>query len=174
VAAGWAIGALVYGDYFGSSIQVLPEHGAMAVLKEHFHGVWSMMLHGLTALPFWLALAGAVTAWYLYIARPDLPSVVARRFGILYALVERKYGFDELYSWLLAGGARIAGNGLWKYGDVRIIDGLVVNGSARLVNLFSRLVRRVQSGLIYHYAFVMIIGVFLLMTAFLVFRTPMK
>ncbi len=164
VVAGWTIGTVVYGDYFGSSILVLPEHGAVAELREHFHGVWSMMLHGLTALPFWLALAGAVTAWYLYIARPDLPKVVAGKFGILYAIVERKYGFDELYSWLLAGGAKVAGTGLWKYGDMRIIDGLAVNGSARLVGWFSGVVRLFQTGLVYQYAFTMIIGVFVLLT----------
>jgi len=164
VAAGWTIGTVVYGEYFGTSIQVLPQHGAMAELKEHFHGVWSMMLHGLTALPFWFALAGAATAWYLYIARPDLPRVVAGKFGLLYAIVERKYGFDELYSWLLGGGARIAGNGLWKYGDQRLIDGFAVNGSARIVGWFSGVVRLFQTGLVYQYAFTMIIGVFVLLT----------
>ncbi len=164
VAAGWTIGSVVYGDYFGSSIQVLALHGAMAELKEHFHGVGSMMLHGFTALPFWLALAGAFTAWYLYIARPDLPRVVAGKFGVVYAIVERKYGFDELYSWLLAGGARMAGNGLWKYGDQRLIDGLAVNGSARIVGWISGVVRLFQTGLVYQYAFTMIIGVFVLLT----------
>ncbi len=164
VAAGWTIGTVVYGDYFGPSIQVLEQHGAMAELKEEFHGVWSMMLHGLTALPFWLAVAGAATAWYLYIARPDLPKAVAGKFGLLYAIVERKYGFDELYAWLLAGGARILGNGLWKFGDQRVIDGLAVNGSARIVGWFSGIVRLFQTGLVYQYAFTMIIGVFVLLT----------
>ena len=161
VVAGWTIGTVVYGEYFGSAIQVLPAHGAMEELKEEFHGVLSMMLHGVTALPFWLAAAGAGTAWYLYIARPDLPKVVAGKFGILYAIVERKYGFDELYSWLLAGGARVVGNGLWKYGDQRVIDGLAVNGTARLVGWFSGVARLFQTGLVYQYAFTMIIGVVL-------------
>ena len=164
VAAGWTIGTVVYGGYFGPSLQMLPAHPVMAELAEEFHGVGSMMLHGLMALPFWLALAGAATAWYLYIARPDLPKVVAGKFGVVYALVERKYGFDELYSWLLAGGARVAGNGLWKYGDQTFIDGLVVNGSARLVGWLSRIARLFQTGLVYQYAFTMIIGVFVLLT----------
>jgi len=164
IAAGWTIGTVVYGDYFGSSIHVLPAHGAMAELKEGFHGVWGMMLHGLTAAPFWLALAGAVTAWYLYVARPDLPRVVAGKFGILYAIVERKYGFDEFYSWAFYGGARVLGNGLWKYGDQRVIDGIAVNGTARLVGWFSRIARMFQTGLVYQYAFTMIIGVFVLLT----------
>ena len=164
VAAGWTIGTVVYGEYFGSSILVLPSHPAMAELTEEFHGVTSMMLHGVTALPFWLALAGAVTAWYLYIVRPDLPKVIAGKFGVVYALVERKYGFDELYSWLFAGGARVIGNGLWKYGDQRLIDGLAVNGTARLVGWSSRIARLFQTGLVYQYAFTMIIGVFVLLT----------
>ncbi len=164
VVAGWTIGSVVYGEYFGPAIQVLPVHGAMAELAEEFHGVMPMMLHGVMALPFWLALAGAATAWYCYIARPDLPRVIANRFGVLYAIVERKYGFDELYSWLLAGGARVVGNGLWKYGDQRLIDGLAVNGTARLVGWFSRVVRLFQTGLVYQYAFTMIIGVFVLLT----------
>jgi NADH-quinone oxidoreductase subunit L len=164
VVAGWTIGTVVYGEYFGSSIQVLSAHPAMAELAEEFHGAGAMMLHGITALPFWLALAGAGTAWYLYIARPDLPKVVAGKFGVVYAVVERKFGFDELYSWLLAGGARLAGNGLWKYGDQNLIDGLVVNGSARLVGWTSRVARLFQTGLVYQYAFTMIIGVFVLLT----------
>ncbi len=158
VVAGWTIGTVVYGGYFGPSIQVLPAHPAMAELAEEFHGIGSMMLHGLTGLPFWFALAGAGTAWYLYIARPDLPKVVAGKFGVVYALVERKYGFDELYAWLLARGALLAGNGLWKYGDQRLIDGLAVNGTARLVGWTSRIARGLQTGRIYHYAFAMIVG----------------
>ena len=164
VVAGWTIGTVVYGEYFGSSISILPAHPVMAELTEEFHGVATMMLHGVMALPFWLALAGAVTAWYFYIARPDLPKVVARKFGILYAIVERKYGFDELYSWLLAGGARVLGTGLWKYGDQRLIDGLAVNGPARLVGWFAGVVRLFQTGYVYQYAFTMIIGVFVLLT----------
>ena len=158
VVAGWTIGTVVYGEYFGPSIQVLPAHPAMAELAEEFHGIGSMMLHALAGLPFWFALAGAGTAWYLYIARPDLPRVVAGKFGVVYALVERKYGFDELYAWLLAKGALLAGNGLWKYGDQRLIDGLAVNGTARLVGWSSRIARGLQTGFIYHYAFAMIIG----------------
>jgi NADH-quinone oxidoreductase subunit L len=162
--AGWWIGTAVFGDYFGNSIVVRPEHGAIAKMTEEYHGLWGYIAHGVTAAPFWVALAGVATAYYLYIARPDLPKTVARRFGLLYALVERKYGFDELYSWLFAGGARAIGNGLWKGGDQRVIDGVFVNGSARLVGWTASVVRLFQSGLIYQYAFTMIIGVFVLLT----------
>ena len=150
VCAGWLVGYVVFGDYFLESLYREP---------EEFHGLVSYTLHGMTAVPFWLALAGIATAWYLYRVRTDLPKKIAVAFGPLYALVERKYGFDELYSWLFAGGARAIGTGLWKGGDQRVIDGLLVNGSARLVGWFSGVVRLLQSGLIYWYAFMMIFGV---------------
>jgi len=150
IGAGWFVGYVVYGDYFSNSlVQKAPE----------YHGLVHYTLHGLTALPFWLAVAGIATAVYLYLFRTDLPKKVAMNFGPLYALVERKYGFDELYSWLFAQGARVVGTGLWKGGDQMAIDGVVVNGSARLVGWFSGVVRLVQSGLIYWYAFMMIFGV---------------
>jgi NADH-quinone oxidoreductase subunit L len=159
VAAGWLIGPVLFGDFFGPSIQILPGHPALAEMAADFHGVLGFILHGFTSLPLWLALAGAVLAWYLYVVDTRLPKKIAMAFGPLYALVERKYGFDELYSWLFAQGARAVGNGLWKGGDQRVIDGVLVNGSARLVGWFSGVVRLVQSGLIYWYAFMMIFGV---------------
>ena len=111
-------------------------------------------------------MAGIATAWYLYRKRTDLPKKIAMAFGPLYALVEKKYGFDELYSWLFASGARALGTGLWKGGDQRTIDGVMVNGSARLVGWFSGVIRLVQSGLIYWYAFIMIFGMFFAMSWF--------
>jgi NADH-quinone oxidoreductase subunit L len=149
VGAGWFIGTVVFGDYFLNSL---------IHKKEEFHGLINFTLHGMAQPPFWLALAGIATAWYLYLQRTDLPKKVAMAFGPLYALVERKYGFDELYSWLFARGARVVGTGLWRIGDQMAIDGVVVNGSARLVGWFSGVVRLVQSGLIYWYAFMMIFG----------------
>jgi NADH-quinone oxidoreductase subunit L len=159
VAAGWLIGPVLFGGYFDKAILIAEGHPAIEVMKEEFHGVLGMVGHGLLSLPFCLALLGAVTAWYLYSVRTDLPKKIAIFFGPVYALVERKYGFDELYSWLFAGGARAIGGGLWRGGDQRVIDGVMVNGSARLVGWFSGVVRLVQSGLIYWYAFMMIFGV---------------
>jgi NADH-quinone oxidoreductase subunit L len=167
IASGWWIGSVVFGDYFGSSIVVNPAHANIATMKEEYHGLWGYLVHGLTAVPFWLALAGIATAWYLYRVRTDLPKKIAMRFGPLYALVERKYGFDELYQWLFAGGARKIGEGFWKGGDQRTIDGLLVNGSARLVGWFSSVVSLFQSGLIYKYAVLMLSGILLGMTWFL-------
>ena len=108
---------------------------------------------------FWLAVAGIGTAAYLYLFNTHLPKNIAMAFGPLYALVERKYGFDELYSWLFAGGARSLGRGFWRGGDQAVIDGLMVNGSARVVGWFSGVIRLVQSGLVNQYAVAMLIGI---------------
>ena len=159
VLAGYVVGPVVFGDYFGSSL--------VQKAGEEWHGVLQYTLHGFAAWPFWLALAGIATAYALYMRRKDLPKKIARAFGPLYALVERKYGFDELYSWLFAGGAVLAGKGFWKGGDQKVIDGLMVNGSARVVGWFSSVVRLFQSGLVYQYAFTMLIGVVLLTYWFL-------
>jgi NADH-quinone oxidoreductase subunit L len=150
VVAGYYVGPVVYGDFFGAAVR--PTEG-------EFHGVGAYMLHGFAAPPFWLALAGIVTAWMLYLRKPDLPKRVARAFGPLYAVVERKYGFDELYSWLFAGGARTVGRGFWRGGDQTVIDGLMVNGSARVVGWFSGVMRLMQSGLVNQYAVAMLIAV---------------
>jgi len=167
IGSGWWIGSVVFGDYFGHSIAVSAAHGNLAQMAGEYRGLWNYMLHGVSALPFWLALAGIATAWYLYRVRTDLPKRIALALGPLYALVERKYGFDELYQWLFAGGARLVGRGFWKGGDERTIDGVFVNGSARMVGWFSSVVRLFQTGFIYQYAFVMIFGVLLVMTWFL-------
>jgi NADH-quinone oxidoreductase subunit L len=159
VAAGWLIGPVLFGDYFGDAIRILPAHPAIEEMAHEFHGVLGFIGHGMTSLPFWCAVGGFLTAIYLYLIKKDLPKKIAMFFGPVYALVERKYGFDELYSWLFARGALAIGGGLWKGGDQTVIDGVMVNGSARLVGWFSGVVRLVQSGLIYWYAFVMIFGV---------------
>ncbi|MBI5909323.1 MAG: NADH-quinone oxidoreductase subunit L [Betaproteobacteria bacterium] len=164
VAAGWTIGTVLYGGYFGSAIFIAPEHEGMAEMAREFHGVIGMMLHGVTTLPFWFALAGAATAGYLYIVNPELPGVLRQKAGFLVTILMEKYGFDRFNDWFFAGGARLVGGGLWKIGDVAIIDGFMVNGTARVVGWIGGLVRLFQSGYIYHYAFTMIIGVFVLLT----------
>jgi len=167
VCAGWVIGNFVFGDYFGSSIYVAQGHDAVRKMAEEFHGVLPMILHGLTALPFWLALAGAGIAWFIYIARPELPGILRAKWGVLVTVLEEKYGFDRFNDWFFAGGARLFGNGLWKFGDVLLIDGLFVNGAARVVGWSSTVIRKLQSGYIYHYAFAMIIGILLFMSVWL-------
>jgi len=147
-ASGWWIGSVVYSDFIRNP-------------GVEYHGLWGFILHGVGAPPFWLALAGIATAWWLYRVRTDLPKRIAMRLGPLYAVVERKYGFDELYAWLFGAGARVVGTGLWKAGDQTFIDGLAVNGSARLVGWFSALASLLQSGMLYRYAGMMLLGVVL-------------
>jgi NADH-quinone oxidoreductase subunit L len=170
IAAGWLIGPLLFGDYFGSSIVVAPDHPAMHEMAADFRGAGAMMLHAVATAPFWLSVAGIGLAGYLYILRPELPGRVRERAGILVTILEEKYGFDRLYDRLARAFVRF-GRGLWRYGDVTIIDGLMVNGTARLIGWFAGVVRWVQSGYIYDYAFAMIIGAVVLLTI-LVFLMP--
>jgi NADH-quinone oxidoreductase subunit L len=151
IGAGWFVGYVVFGDFFLESL--------VREKDIEYHGLWSYTLHGLSAVPFLLAVAGIATAWFLYLKNTHLPKKIAIAFGPLYALVERKYGFDELYARLFALGAQVVGTGLWKGGDQRAIDGVMVNGSARLVGWFSGVMRLMQSGFVYWYAFMMIFGV---------------
>ncbi len=165
IGSGWVIGTMLYGGWFGNAIFIdAAAHPGMAKMAEEFHGVWAMIAHGVTTLPFWLALSGAALAWYLYILRPELPALIKQKAGILATILEKKYGFDEFNEWFFAGGARAIGRWLWKGGDQRLIDGVAVNGSARLVGWLASAVRLIQSGYIYQYAFSMIIGVFVLLT----------
>jgi NADH-quinone oxidoreductase subunit L len=164
VCAGWIIGSFVFGDYFGKAIFVSEAHPAIATLKAQFHGVIGMMTHGLMSLPFWLAIIGAGTAYYIYIVRPDLPIQLRAKWGVVVTILMEKYGFDRFNDWFFAGGARLLGTGLWKGGDVVVIDGLLVNGSAQSVGLFSTIIRKLQSGYIYNYAFAMIFGILLLLS----------
>jgi len=126
--------------------------------------VLAFMLHGLTSAPFWLAVAGIVFAWYCYLVNPALPERLKRAAGGLYTLLDNKYYFDRFNEIVFAGGARKIGAFASTIGDKTIIDGFFVNGSARVVGWSAALMRHVQSGYVYHYAFTMIIGVFALLT----------
>ena len=167
IGAGWLIGPMLFGGYFGDAIYILPQHEAMPRMASEFHGVLGMMTHAFSTLPFWLSIGGIFTAWYLYMVKPDLPGRIKQAAGPLSMLLDRKYFIDEFYSWFFAGGARALGGGLWKFGDVKVIDGFFVNGTARVVAGTAVLMRHFQSGYIYHYAFTMIVGVFVLMSFWL-------
>ncbi len=158
------IGPMVYGDWFGNAIA---KSETLRTLAAGFHGAWAMVLHSFTTLPLYLALAGIALTWFLYVKRPDLPAVIKARAGVLATILERKYGFDDFNDWFFAGGARRVGTGLWTWGDKTIIDGIMVNGTAQLIGWFAGVARRVQTGYIYHYAFTMIFGVFVLLTLWL-------
>ena len=158
VIAGYVIGPVLFGDYFGPAIQVAAENDVLARLGESYHGVWGFVLHGLAGPAFYLAMAGLGCAYFIYMKRPELAEAARVRSGRLYDLLVNKYLFDELYQKIFAGGSRGLGKALWKIGDVRLIDGLIVNGSAHFVGWFSSVVRHVQTGYLYHYAFAMILG----------------
>lgn len=161
------IGPMLFGDFFKDAIFVnLEMHKAMEVLREEFHGPVQLAIHGLSSAPFWLALAGVLLAYYFYIVNPALPAGIQKRVKPLYILLENKYYFDWFNENVLSRGARGIGGVLWKWGDQFLIDGAIVNGSWKLVGWVSGLVRRVQSGYLYHYALAMILGVFVLMTYF--------
>ena len=161
IYAGWAyVEPSLFGNWFGNSIVVREPHDVMGELKSEWHGAIPFILHGFTSAPFWLALAGIAAAIYLYAINPALPAAIAARFRAIYTLLDNKYYFDRFNDWFFAGGARAVGRFTSNVGDRTIIDGLMVNGSARLVGFFSGVFRRIQSGYVYHYAFVMIVGVF--------------
>jgi NADH-quinone oxidoreductase subunit L len=156
---------MVFGDYFKGVIFVdSVAHPAMAQLAEHFHGAAAMGVHSLTTLPFILALSGVVVSWFFYMKRPDIPAAIQKRFSAINTLLENKYYFDAFNQAIFAGGSRLLGKIFWRGGDVAIIDGWIVNGSAKLVAKIASISRFFQTGYVYHYAFTMIIGVFVLMT----------
>ena len=160
---------MLFGDFFKDVIFVdAAKHPAMAKLAEIFHGPVAMAVHGLQTAPFWLALAGVAASYYMYMVNPALPAALKRFFESIkvYQLLENKYGMDWINENILARGARLLGVGLWKGGDQAVIDGALVNGSWKVVRGVAGVVRWVQSGFIFHYALVMILGVFALMTWF--------
>ncbi|WP_332776388.1 NADH-quinone oxidoreductase subunit L [Polaromonas sp.] len=158
---------MLFGEFLKDAIVFNAQtHPGMQELAKAFHGPVQMALHGLMAAPFWLALSGVAAAYYMYMVNPALPTAIKARVQPLYAVLENKYYMDWFNENVLARGARALGVGLWKGGDEAVIDGALVNGSWKLVGLVSGVVRRLQSGYIYHYALGMIIGVFVLMTYF--------
>ncbi|MDP2031840.1 MAG: NADH-quinone oxidoreductase subunit L [Polaromonas sp.] len=161
------IDAMLFGDFLKDAIVVnADKHPAMAELAKIFHGPAQMALHGLMTAPFWLALAGVAAAYYMYMVNPALPAAIKRRVEPVYTLLENKYYMDWFNENVLARGARGLGIGLWKGGDEKVIDGALVNGSWKLVGWVSSIVRKVQTGYIYHYALAMIMGIFILISYF--------
>ena len=158
---------MLFGEFFKDAILVnADKHPVMQELGEAFHGPVAMAMHAFSSLPFILALAGVVTAWYFYLVNPAVPAAIGRALRPVVVLLENKYFLDWINENILARGARMLGTGLWKGGDRALIDGLLVNGSWKLVGWISGRVRQLQSGFLYHYALAMILGIFVLMTYF--------
>ena len=156
---GWmTVGPVLFGDYFGEAIAVAPAHDVLSVLGEHWHGSLGLVTHSVVTPVFWLAAAGVFAAWYLYLKRPELPAMLRDRLSGLYKLLDRKYYFDDLYINGFARGGRRLGRLLSEKGDQWLIDGLLVNGTANSVGRLAGVMRRLQTGYLYTYAFAMIIG----------------
>ncbi len=155
----YAIEPMLYGDFFKGVIAVSDKHPAMAELKEGFHGARAMAEHAVTSLPFILAVLGVLSAWYCTLINPRLPAWLQSKLGGLYRLLDNKYYMDKINDVVFAGGARQLGNRFSTIGDRGLIDGLMVNGSARAVGWFSTVTRTFQTGYIYHYAFTMIVAI---------------
>ena len=174
IAGATMLEPVVFGGYFGSAIKILPQHEALAKLTEHYFAAGGQVVdrlgtfavHGFKSWPFLLAVIGFGLAWFFYIHRPELPDLIRQRLNALYRLLLNKYYVDEIYGFAFADGARRLGRLLWRVGDVKVIDDTAVNGTARMIGWASSVIRHIQSGYVYHYAFAMILGLFLLITFF--------
>ena len=163
----WAVDPMLFGKFFDGVIKVLPQqHPAMHVLSEEWHGWVAYGLHAFQTLPFWLVVAGFVISWYCYLINPKVPAAIKSSLSGVNKILENKYYVDWFNEQVIARGLRCLGRGLWQTGDRGIIDGILINGSARVVGWVAAISRHLQSGFIYHYAFAMIIGVMALVTFF--------
>ena len=161
----FTIQPMLFGDFLEDSVVVNAQvHGAMKELSAHFHGAGAMAMHALQTVPLWLAVAGVALSWWMYMKAPSVPAAIAKAASPLVRVLENKYYFDAFNEKVLAAMARLLGTGLWKGGDVGLIDGAVVNGSARVVGAIAGLTRLVQTGQLYWYALVMVLGIFGLLT----------
>ncbi|MEP7297695.1 MAG: proton-conducting transporter membrane subunit, partial [Burkholderiales bacterium] len=159
------IGPMLFGDFFTGAIAVdIERHEAMKELASVFHGPAAMAVHAVTSPVFWLALAGVAMSYWFYMVSPAIPAAIKARFSVVYTLLDNKYYFDWFNENVLARLARMTGTGLWKGGDEGLIDGVLINGSASAVGGIAALGKRLQTGHLYWYALVMIIGVIGLMT----------
>jgi NADH-quinone oxidoreductase subunit L len=156
VIGGMTVGPMLFGDFFDGVLYVAPAHDTLGQIE--YHGVWGFVLHGVMATPFFLAMAGLGTAWYIYMKNPAVADLVKAKAQPLYTILDRKYWMDELFQFLFAGGSRGIGKLLWKGGDQRLIDGVLINGSARGVGWIAGIARQMQTGYLYHYAIAMILG----------------
>jgi len=166
VIAGYWIEPMLFGDYFGSAIHVLPQHEVLKEVGEDF-SIGHFIGHGLISIPFVFAMLGLGSAWYIYEKRPDLPQQITSKIAFVYNMLVQKFWFDQFNDWFFAGGARKVGRLFWNLGDMKIIDGFLVNGTAKSVAWVSSKIRNMQTGYLYHYAFSMIIGLVVMMALFL-------
>ncbi|MFM7570569.1 MAG: NADH-quinone oxidoreductase subunit L, partial [Betaproteobacteria bacterium] len=158
-----SVGPMLFGGYFDGVIAVLDSHPALAEIAKHFHGPAAMGVHAFQTLPFVLMIAGVASAWYMYLINPALPAAIKSRFEGVHRLLENKYYLDRINEVVFAAGARFLGRSLWKRGDQELIDGVAVNGSAKLIGGFASILRHIQTGRLNTYAITMIVGVAVLL-----------
>ena len=167
IAIGWmTAGSVVFGDYFKGAIEILPAHDVIGRLGE-YHGGFGFIVHAFKTPALYLAAAGIACAWFFYLVSPAIPAMLHDKLGVFRRILDRKYGFDDFNQTVFAAGSVGLGNALWKVGDMGVIDGAMVNGSAKSVGLFAGITRYLQSGYLFHYAFAMILGLLGMLTWFL-------
>ncbi|MES9961271.1 MAG: NADH-quinone oxidoreductase subunit L [Sedimenticola sp.] len=164
----FTVDAMLFGDWFKGAIYVLPEHNTIAALEKVVHDGNGMLGHFYASAPFYLAMAGLFVAWFIYMQKPSIADSIKNRFSFIHRILDKKYYFDETYQALFAGGSRGIGKLLWEAGDRGLIDGLIINGSAKTVGRIAGWVRNVQTGYLFHYAVAMILGLLLLLTWFVI------
>jgi len=158
VVAGYVMGPVLFGGYFDGAIYIAPEHGAVAAVQDIFTDWIGFALHAWASPAFYLALGGVITAYVIYMKKPEIAEIAEKKLSFLHKMFVNKYWADDLYQKVFAASGRLLGKVFWKSGDAAIIDGLIINGSAKSVSWFSSVVRHIQTGFLYHYAFAMIIG----------------
>ena len=164
VLSGYLVYPMVLGDFFEGVIHVDEAHPAMETLKHHYHYPWDLLLHSIFTPAFWLAMSGLASAWFIYMKKPSIAQFGYDKFKLVHTLLDKKYFVDEFNMAIFAGGALALGKGLWVFGDRFLIDGLMVNGTAKVTAWFASITRRVQTGYLYHYAFSIILGVLAIMS----------
>ena len=159
VIIGWmTIEPMLFGDFFAKAIHVTDAHNVVARLGENYHSQWAMVEHGILSLPFLLAMSGVASAWYIYMKKPQIADWTKQNLSFIYNMLDKKYWIDELYVKVFSDGSRGLGKAFWKLGDVGLIDGIIINGSAKVVGWVAGVTRHLQTGMLYHYAFAMILG----------------
>jgi NADH-quinone oxidoreductase subunit L len=157
----FTVGPMVFGDFFDGVLTVAAVRDTLGQIE--YHGAFAFMLHGMMMPPFWLAMAGLATAWFVYTKKPEIARDLAIRFDWAHFILDRKYGFDEFNQAVFAGGSKLIGKFLWLVGDRAVIDGIAVNGTAHSVGWFASVARYIQTGMLYHYAMAIIIGLLALL-----------
>jgi NADH-quinone oxidoreductase subunit L len=169
VAIGYlGVGGMLFGDWFAGVIHVAPQHDVLAELGKNYHGPLGFIQHGMMGIPFYLAMGGLFVAWFIYMKQPALADRIQCLAMPFYRMLDKKYWVDEFYQTVFAGGSRGIGKLFWFAGDRALIDGLVVNGSAKSVGWLAGVARQVQTGYLYHYAIAMILGLLLMLAWFVI------